>query len=153
VEFQQKVARLQRAVSGAMETANQLKTRLGQIKRALHETPAAEAKLSDDEASIEKRTNEILRALRGDTALRQRQEILPPSIVERVGTIVSDQRMSTSAPTQTQKEHYAAAAPEFEQVLSKLRPLIEGDLANLEKAMEAAGAPWTPGRIPEWKDN
>jgi len=153
VEFQQKVARLQRAVSGTVETANQLRTRLGQIKRALHETPAAEAKLSDDTASIEKRNNEILRALRGDTALRQRQEILPPSIVERVGTIVSDQRMSTSAPTQTQKDHYAAAAQEFELVLSRLRPLIESDLAKLEKAMEAAGAPWTPGRIPEWKDN
>ena len=153
VDFQQKVARLQRAVSGTVETANQLKTRLGQIKRALHETPAAEPKLSDDAASIEKRTNEILRALRGDSALRQRQEILPPSIVERVGTIVSDQRMSTSAPTQTQKDHYTAAAQEFEQVLSQLRPLIEGDLAKLEKAMEAAGAPWTPGRIPEWKDN
>jgi photosystem II stability/assembly factor-like uncharacterized protein len=153
VEFQQKVARLQRAVSGTVETANQLRTRLGQIKRALHETPAAEAKLSDDAASIEKRTNEILRTLRGDTALRQRQEILPPSIVERVNTIVSDQRMSTSAPTQTQKDHYTAAAQEFELVLSRLRPLIESDLAKLEKAMEAAGAPWTPGRIPEWKDN
>ena len=153
VEFQQKVARLQRAVSGAVETANQLRTRLGQIKRALHETPAAEAKLSDDAASLEKRTNEILRSLRGDTALRQRQEILPPSIVERVNTIVSDQRMSTSPPTQTQKDHYAAAAQEFELVLGRLRPLIESDLAKLEKAMEAAGAPWTPGRIPEWKDN
>ncbi|MFY9573449.1 MAG: glycosyl hydrolase [Blastocatellia bacterium] len=153
VEFQQRVARLQRAVSGATDTANQLKTRLGQIKRALHETPAAEARLLDDAASIEKRTNDIQRALRGDTALRQRQETLPPSIVERVGTIVSDQRMSTSAPTQTQKDHYAAAAQDFEQVLSRLRALIEGDLAKLEKAMEAAGAPWTPGRIPEWKDS
>ena len=153
VEFQQKVARLQRAVSGAVETANQLRTRLGQIKRALHETPAAEAKLMEDAASIEKRNNELLRALRGDNALRQRQEILPPSISERVNTIVSDQRMSTSAPTQTQKDHYAAAAQEFETVLNRLRPLIEGDLARLEKAMESAGAPWTPGRIPDWKDN
>ena len=153
VEFQQKVARLQRAVSGAVETANQVKSRLVQIKRALHETPAAEAKLIDDASSIEKRTNDILRSLRGDVALRQRQETLPPSIVERVGTIVSDQRMSTSAPTQTQRHHYEVAAQEFEQVLSQLRPLVEGDLARLEKAMEAAGAPWTPGRIPEWKDN
>jgi photosystem II stability/assembly factor-like uncharacterized protein len=153
VEFQQKVARLQRAVSGALETTNQLKTRLGLIKRALHETPTAEAKLTADASSIEKRANEILRALRGDTALRQRQEILPSSIIERVSTIVSDQRMSTSAPTQTQKDHYADAANEFEQVLGQLRSLIEGDLARLEKAMEAAGAPWTPGRIPEWKDN
>ena len=153
VEFQQKVARLQRAASGAVETANQLKARLGQIKRALHETPAAEARLSDDAASIEKRANDLLRALRGDTALRQRQEILPPSIIERIGTIVSDQRMSTSAPTQTQRDHYAAAAQEFEQALGQLRALIENDLAKLEKAMEAAGAPWTPGRIPEWKDS
>ena len=153
VEFQQKVARLQRAVSGALETANQLKTRLGLIRRALHETPTADAKLTVDASSIEKRTNEILRALRGDNALRQRQEILPPSIIERVSTIVSDQRMSTSAPTQTQKDHYADAAKEFEEVLGQLRSLIEGDLARLEKAMEAAGAPWTPGRIPEWKDN
>jgi photosystem II stability/assembly factor-like uncharacterized protein len=153
VEFQQKVARLQRAVNGALETANQLKTRLGQMKRALHETPAAEMKLTDDAVSIEKRTNDILRALRGDTALRQRQETLPPSIVERVGRIVSDQRMSTSAPTQTQRDQYAAAAAEFERVLTQLRALVEGDVAKLEKAMEAAGAPWTPGRIPEWKDN
>jgi hypothetical protein len=130
-----------------------LKARLSQIRRALHETPAAEARLTDDAASIEKRTNEILRALRGDSALRQRQEVLPPSIVERVGTIVSDQRMSTSPPTKTQKDHYAAATQEFERVLGQLRALIENDLSKLEKAMEAAGAPWTPGRIPEWKDN
>jgi len=153
VEFQQKVARLQRAVSGALDTANQLKARLGQIKRALHETPAAEAKLTDDANALDKQTNDILRALRGDNALRARQETLPPSIVERVGRIVSDQRMSTAAPTQTQRDQYAAAAREFEQVLARLRALIEGDLAKLEKAMEAAGAPWTPGRIPEWRDN
>ncbi|HXF39119.1 MAG TPA: glycosyl hydrolase [Blastocatellia bacterium] len=153
VEFQQKVARLQRAVSGALETANQLKARLGQIRRALHETPAAEAKLTDDAAALDKQTNDVLRALRGDNALRARQETLPPSILERVGRIVSDQRMSTAAPTQTQRDQYAAAAREFEQVLARLRALIEGDLARLEKAMEAAGAPWTPGRIPEWRDN
>jgi hypothetical protein len=45
------------------------------------------------------------------------------------------------------------AAQEFETVLANLRALIEGDLARLEKAMEAAGAPHTPGRIPEWKEN
>ena len=37
--------------------------------------------------------------------------------------------------------------------LGQLRALIEGDLTRLEKAMEAAGAPHTPGRIPEWREN
>src|SRR5882672_6500781 len=41
VEFQQKVARLQRAVTGALEAANALKPRLAAIRRALLETPSA----------------------------------------------------------------------------------------------------------------
>lgn len=153
VEFQQKVARLQRAVTGALETANQLKTRIGFIKRALQETPAADNKLMDEAIAIDKKTNEILRSLRGDTAARARSENTPPSISERVGTIVNGQRMSTSPPTKTQMDHYMAAGREFQQTLAQLKALMEGDLTRLEKAMEAAGAPWTPGRIPEWKDN
>ena len=152
VEFQHKVARLQRAVTGAVETANQLKTRLGLIKQAIQETPSADPKLSQDAISIDRRTNEILRTLRGDLAARARSENTPPSIADRVTTIVNDQRMSTSRPTRTQMDHYAIASRSFEQALAQLRGLIEGDLASLEKAMESAGAPWTPGRIPEWKD-
>ncbi len=152
VEFQQKVARLQRAVQGALDAANALKPRLALIKRALLETPLAGDKLLDDAAALDKRTNEILRALRGDNALRARNINLPASINERVGDIVGSQRMSTSRPTQTQVNQYTAAAQEFETTLAQLRQLIEGDLARLEKQMEAAGAPWTPGRIPEWKD-
>jgi hypothetical protein len=152
VEFQQKAARLQRAVQGALDATNALKPRLALIRRALLETPAAGDKLLDDAAALDKRTNDILRALRGDNALRARNINLPPSINERVGGIVATQRLSTARPTQTQISQYSAAAQDFEQTLAQLRQLIEGDLARLEKQMEAAGAPWTPGRIPEWKD-
>jgi len=152
VEFQQKVARLQRAVQGALDAANALKPRLGLIRRALLDTPSVGDRLLDDAAALDKRTNDILRALRGDNALRARNINLPPSISERVGDIVGAQRLSTARPTQTQINQYNAAAQEFEQTLAQLRQLIEGDLARLEKQMEAAGAPWTPGRIPEWKD-
>jgi len=152
VEFQQKTARLQRAVSGAGDAANALKPRLAQIRRALLETPSAPAKLLDDASALDKRTNEVLRALRGDNAARQRNMNTPPSIGERVGYIAGAQRTSTARPTQTQLVQYAVAAEDFQTVLAQLRQLIEGDLARLEKEMEAAGAPWTPGRIPEWKD-
>jgi photosystem II stability/assembly factor-like uncharacterized protein len=152
VEFQTKVARLQRAVSGATQAANALTPRFGAIRRALIDTPSAPEKLLDDAAALEKRKNEIVRALSGDPALRGRNMNLPASINERVGEIVGGQRMSTARPTQTQIDLYAAAAADFEGTLGNLRQLIEVDLARLEKQMEAAGAPWTPGRIPEWKD-
>ncbi len=34
---------------------------------------------------------------------------------------------------------------------AKLRSLIEKDLKEIEKVLDAAGAPWTIGRLPEWK--
>jgi len=37
-------------------------------------------------------------------------------------------------------------------MLDALRKLVEGDLVALEEKLEAAGAPWTPGRaIPRWQ--
>jgi hypothetical protein len=152
VEFQEKAVRLQRAATGATQAANALKPRLAAIKRAISETPSLPQRLQDDASALDKRTNEILRALSGDNAARQRNMNTPPSINDRVGYVVGAQRMSISRPTQTQIAQYNAAATDFEKVLSQLRQLIEVDLARLEKQLEAAGAPWTPGRIPEWKN-
>ncbi|MBZ5552442.1 MAG: glycosyl hydrolase [Acidobacteriia bacterium] len=152
VEFQRKVANLQRAVSGSIEASNNLKSRLTAIKRALQNTPADTKSMIEDANSIDSRLELILRSLRGDTILAARNENVPPSISERVSGIVGDQRMSTSRPTQTQIDGYHIAGEEFAAELAKLRTLIELDVAKLEKAMEAAGAPWTPGRIPEWKE-
>ena len=152
VEFQQKAVRLQRAVSGATQAANALRPRLVAIKRAINETPSLPQRLQEEATALERRTNEILRALSGDTAARQRNMNTPPSINDRVGYVVNVQRMSTARPTQTQHAQYNAAAQDFESVLVQLRQLIETDLARLEKQLEAAGAPWTPGRIPEWRN-
>lgn len=152
VEFQQKAVRLQRAVSGATQAANALRPRLAAIKRAINETPSLPQRLQEDATALERRTNEIIRALSGDSAARQRNMNTPPSINDRVGYVVNAQRMSTARPTQTQQSQYNAAAQDFETVLGQLRQLIETDLSRLEKQLEAAGAPWTPGRIPEWRN-
>jgi chaperonin cofactor prefoldin len=152
VEFQQKAARLQRAATGATQAATQLKPRLAAIKRAIAETPSLPQRVNDDATALDRRTNEILMALTGDATARRRNINTPPSINDRVGYVVGAQRMSISRPTQTQINQYNAAAQDFEAVLAQLRQLIEVDLARLEKQLEAAGAPWTPGRIPEWRN-
>ncbi len=151
-EFQQKVARLQRSVNGATSFGNELRAKIATARRALMETPAASEKLIDDVASIDKRLNELLKALRGDQLLAQLNENPPPSISSRVNGIVAAQRMSTARPTQTQINQYTIAAQEFEVELKKLRALAEVDFARLEKALDAAGAPWTSGRIPVWNE-
>jgi hypothetical protein len=102
--------------------------------------------------SLEKRLNEILKALSGDRALAARQEAGPPSISARANTVAAATRLANAKPTQTQIGQYNIAAQEFDAVLKQLRQLIEVDVAKIEKAMEAAGAPWTPGRVPVWQD-
>ena len=87
VEFQQKAVRLQRAVSGATQAANALRPRLTAIKRAIARHRHCRSVLQDDATALEKRNNEILRALSGDTAARQRNMNTPPSINDRVGYV------------------------------------------------------------------
>src|SRR5262249_32604439 len=132
------------------EASNALTTRLEQAKRALDQTPEAEAKWKDAVRDLEKRNREVLRTLRGDVALRSRNENVPPSIAERVGGIVDATRFALTRPTGTQREQYGIAGEELATELAKLRQLFE-DLKPLEKALDLAGAPWTPGRLPEWK--
>ncbi len=150
-EFQQKVARLQRAMYGTLQVANDVKSRLGLIKRAIQETTSPVEGLRTDALSIEKRLNDILRNLRGDATRSSRNENSYPSISDRVYQVSGDLSGSTSKPTQTHRDGYAIAAEEFTVEHQKLRTLLEVDLKALENAIETAGSPWTPGRLPDWK--
>jgi photosystem II stability/assembly factor-like uncharacterized protein len=151
-EFQRKVARLYRAVSGALHTSEDVQARLKGIRAALRETPAAEKQLSAAADSIEQRNREILRALGGDAEMRKRNEPVQSSIDDRVQAIMEGERFALTKPTQTHIDDYNIAAGEFTEQLSRVHALVEVDLAKLEKDMEGAGAPWTPGRVPEWSE-
>jgi photosystem II stability/assembly factor-like uncharacterized protein len=151
IEFQKKVKELSRSEQGAVRLANDVAKRIKYIKVALHNTPDAPPELTKQVLTLEEKLNDILRALIGDMTIAKRSEGQPPSISNRVGNIIFGMWRSTSAPTQTMREQYRIAAEEFEPQLAKLRQLVEIDLKNLEKAMEEAGAPWTPGRVPVWK--
>jgi hypothetical protein len=76
---------------------------------------------------------------------------VPPALVGRVQGIVYGQWTTTSAPTGTQQRAYDFVAGRFGDVLDRLRTLVNQDLRKLEDEAEAAGAPWTPGRIPAWR--
>jgi hypothetical protein len=151
-EFLRKTARLYRAVNGALRTATDVQSRLKTIREALRETPAVEKQLGAVVDGIEQRDREILRALRGDLDIAKRNEPVPSSIDQRVISIMEGERFSLAKPTQSHIDSYNIAAAEFAEQLSKLHTLVEVDLSRLEKDMEAAGAPWTPGRVPEWSE-
>ncbi len=149
--FQESTSRLQRAVLGAVKAAGEARTRLDYLGRALTEAPGADPSLLAQTRALELRLDDLMTLLTGDKTVKKREEPTSPSIAQRVNQIVEGEWESTSAPTQTHRRNYDIAASQFEDVLGKLRTLIEVDLDGLEKKAEAAGAPWTPGRLPDWK--
>ncbi|HXK12675.1 MAG TPA: glycosyl hydrolase [Vicinamibacteria bacterium] len=148
--FERKTARLQRAVLGAVEAAEEAQSRVKVAKKALDDTPGAAPALGAEARRIEKALDDLMVGLRGDKVLRERNEPTALSTVERVEAIVGTHWSATVAPTGTSREAYAVASSAFEAQLAALRTLVETDLRALEGAMEKAGAPWTPGRVPTW---
>src|SRR5579859_7299337 len=149
-EFLRKVTRLYRSVAGARKTAEDVQSRLKQIREALRYTPAAEKQLGAAADGLEQHDRDILRALRGDKEIAKRSEPVPTSIYDRVNSVMEGERFSLAKPTQSNVDSYTIGAAEFADVLAKLHTLVEVDLVKLEKEMEAAGAPWIPGIVPEW---
>ncbi len=146
--FQKKAGELQRAMMGAGAAAEEAGKRLEAMKKALLATPEADQKLGTKIEALREGLRGAMRALYGDRTLRRRSEPAQPALMERVGV-----QISTTCPiTETAKRGYEIAATAYERLQEDLRTLIEVDLKKLGDELEAAGAPWTPGRgVPVWK--
>ncbi|MES1240434.1 MAG: glycosyl hydrolase [Acidobacteriota bacterium] len=151
LQFQQKVARLQRAVVGTINAVEEGLNRIEFVEKALLETPGADQKLLDEARALEDRLRDLNDQLTGDPIRGGRNEPTPPAIADRVFQVVGGAWTSTSAPTQTHMANYQLAAEAFSPILEQVRKAVGQDLVSLENRLEAAGGPWTPGRLPAWK--
>jgi len=150
-DFLAKASKLNRAVSGAVAHANELKTQVDAIRRALRETTADTNAMIARGDALDKQLADLLVALRGDQVASARQDPEHTSISGRIGSVLGDHRTSLQRPTRSAQADYALTASLFTDALAELRKISEA--ANqLGKDAEKAGAPWTPGRMPEWSD-
>ncbi len=151
LQFQQKVARLQRAVVGAINALEEGLNRIDFVEKALEETPGADQSLLAETRTLKDRMKDLNEQLTGDPIRSGRNEPTPPALADRVFQVVGGAWSSTSAPTQTHMTNYDLAAKDFSPILEQIRKAVGQDLVSLENRLEAAGGPWTPGRIPTWK--
>ena len=150
--FQQQTARLQRAVMGTSALIGETLTRVAALRRAIQETPTADDRLASDARAVELRLRDLQMALTGDPTIGRRQEPSPTSLVSRLSGITGSLwSNSLTDPTGTMRRQYEIVSAEFEKILAQLRPLVQTELKRVEDAAEAAGAPWTSGRIPDWR--
>jgi hypothetical protein len=151
VEFQRNTADLQRAMMGAMRVVGSTEERIELLRAALIDTPGADFQLLNELRGVEERLQDLQVDLYGDPVVGGYSEATSPAISDRVFRVIYGQWGASSAPTTTQRDSFRAAAEAFGGFLEELRTLVEADLAGIERRMEEAGAPWTPGRFPVWE--
>ena len=150
--FQKQTGELQRAVYGAYRVTQETATHMKYIKQAIDTTPGLDPNLAIEVRNVETRLQDILERFDGDPTKTRRNEPAMPGLLSRLQAVVYGHWSTTYGPTSSHRRSYEIAAEEYQAVLGDLKKLVEQDVVDLGRKLEAAGAPWTPGRgIPEWR--
>lgn len=146
-------AELERAYRGATSVLGELDNTLRHIRQATYAIAQPAPDLLADVKALEEKTYQLRKTFYGDRVATEIDKPAPPSLGSRIGAMGYEIWSSTSAPTSTQQEQMRIAGEMFKTELTKLRQLVEGDLKAIERKLEAAKAPYTPGRFPQWGGN
>jgi len=149
-DFGKKVAELKRAVDGTNGYRNELMNRLRFMKEAALQTSAIDQSIVKDIILLERRLGEVDKKLNGDASLTRREFEAPPSINNRIGNIMEGVITTTAAPTNTSINSYTISAQQFGPLLAEVKAVGE-EVKRIENILEKSGAPYTPGRVPDWK--
>ena len=148
--FKRKAGELHRAVAGAGQLSAAVNQRIDHLKRAIPLTSSADETLEQRLRDIEARLDDLNVLLSGDTSVSSRNEPTPWSVTRRADVVYGLLLNVRSDVPEQYETSYAIAAAEFRKVLDDLTS-IESDLAALEAELERLGAPYTPGRVPNWR--
>jgi photosystem II stability/assembly factor-like uncharacterized protein len=149
LDFQMQAADLYRAVAGANQARTEVQGRIDHLLQAATDTPSSSETQAQSLRALNTRMHELKVKFSGDSTISGRAEKVPMSITGRVNFIVGGSWDSQSSVNGNYRDSYAIAESQFRDALAELKG-ISADLAEIEAELQAEGAPWTPGRIPNW---
>ena len=147
--FSKKVAELRRVTSGSELYSRGLSQKLRYLKAAVVETPNANPQYTGEIAALEKRLINVSKVMNGDATLGRREFETLPSINQRIETITGSLWNTTAAPTPAFQQSLDIAEKQFAPVYDEIKAIGEA-VKKIEEKLDKSGAPYTPGRLPEW---
>jgi len=151
VAFNRDMYELSRVTQGVYREFADLEKRIPLLGVALHKSSIPAGEWEDELEALRQKKMAIRELFSGDATKTRRQTGVPPGLQSRIGTIVYAQWNHTGAPTQTMKDGYEIAKKQLAEVEKEIAALREA-IQPVEKALEEAGAPYTPGRTPALKE-
>lgn len=142
-------AGLERSALGAAAYLNDLAGRLAFLRRAIDESAGADSALVRQVRELQTRLLDVQERLFGDPTRGRRNESSPTGLLGRLQAALSQSRGTTlEAPTPAQLAQMDIVRSALSGILAEVRQLAEVGVKAVETAAEAAGIPWTAGRLP-----
>ena len=144
--FGAELAGVQRSVQGAQSAINDGLKRVGAIQSVLLRSLVGDDALGAEARSLQQRLKALQQTIGGNGRRDYAGDPGPVSISRRVSVAFMGNRWSTYGPTATHRENLDIAKRQMNEVTAELDGILRADLPVLEAKLDAAGAPWTPGR-------
>ncbi|MCL4846079.1 MAG: glycosyl hydrolase [Acidobacteria bacterium] len=144
--FLERLADVTRSTTAAVEATGQALARVELLRTALGRSRSAPDGLDAELHAIRGELHAIDEALVGNRARSEIDADGPHTIARRLAAAQMGTAWSTYGPTPTHRRSLEIAASELATVRERLNVVLEQRLPAFEKQLEAAGAPWTPGR-------
>jgi len=144
--FQLEVADFSTRVGAVNAAVNENRKKLDSIKAALQRAAGGDPQLYATAVDLEKRLEQLSERLRGNRRRSRYNDAEPVSVARRLGTVEGGLSRSSYGPTAMHREQYELAKSQFESVHTELDGILNDELPALERALDNAGVPWTPGR-------
>ena len=146
VTFQNEAQDLSRIVDGAGNMMGEMSNKMRHIEKAVYSIASPTPALLEDVKKINDELKAIRKEFYGDNIASKLDKGQKFTAANRIGWLTYEMWNSSSAPTNTQKEALKLAKRDFEPILAKIKKLYKQDIKQLEEKLDAAGAPYTPGR-------
>lgn len=143
--FTRKTSDLSKRVRASGNKLGEFNNQLRHMEEALLQTSGINPTLFEQLKALKTELAGLREALYGDAIRSGKDEPTEPHVADRVGNVMYGHWSTTQMPTQTQQRNIALAEQELADFMQHFKSFAD-ELSSLEKALEEAGAPYTPGR-------
>ena len=134
-------------VHAILSTTGEVEERLGGMRRALQTQADVPGAIDSQLTEIDDALTEVRRAINGEENTRSRAEQRgAPALAEQVRLLYANVESSTALPTADQQRLTRHSQEKLTEQIGALERLVLQNLPALERQLDAAGVPWTPGR-------
>jgi hypothetical protein len=144
--FLREVAEVQRDAGASSASIDETLSRLEAIQEVLVRSTVGDDALAAEARRLTLRLEELKQRLSGNEQRETMGDPGPISIARRLGVVETGNRLSLAGPTPTHRRSLEIAREELSELRAELLRLVGVELPALEKRLDAASVPWTPGR-------